>query len=176
MGDGASGEVAGDGGLAGVGPLDELFEGTSDFLLAEGAVAVAMDVLLDEILRGSGQGDLLGVEGEGPAGDAGVVGGVEGEHGAAETAGRGVVVEQVIAGAGVGGVPFDAVVEEVIEGGGGGVGAGVEEVAVVKGIAAGAALKVADDVGEVDDGGGDLAIGVEAHEVSQGGGVRGGWP
>ena len=85
----------------------------------------------------------------------------------------GVVVEQVIAGAGVGGVPFDAVVEEVIECGGGGVGAGVEEVAVVKGIAAGAALKVTDDVGEVDDGGGDLAIGVEAHEVAQGGGVRG---
>ena len=67
-------------------------------ILGEGAVAVAVHVLLDEVGREAGDGDLLGVDGEGGGRDAGVVRGVEGEHGVVELAAGGVVVEQVVAG------------------------------------------------------------------------------
>jgi hypothetical protein len=46
-----------------VGPGDELVERFTDLILADGAVAVAMDVLLDQVPAEAGGFDLTAIEG-----------------------------------------------------------------------------------------------------------------
>ena len=58
-------------------PLDKLIEGAANLVRGEGAVTIAADVLLDEILRETRDCYLLGVEAECGAGDGGIVGSVE---------------------------------------------------------------------------------------------------
>ena len=154
-------------------PLDELVEGAAYFVLGDGAVAFAVDVLLDQILAETGAFDDVVVEGERGGRDERVVESVEGQHGFREMAVWGVVAEDVFLGVRIGGVAADAIVEGVVAGGAGGVGSGVEVVAVVEGIAAGAVLHVCDDEGEVGDVGGDAGVGVQRHERTKVGG--GGW-
>lgn len=157
---------------AGVGPVDEFVEGVAHFFGGEGAVAFAVNVLLDEVGGVAGGGDFGFVEGEGAGRDKRVVDGVEREHGAGEAAGGRVVREEVGAGARVCSVATDAVVQGVV-GLGVGAGAGVNEVVVGKGVAARFLLQVGDDVGVIADGAGDLDVGVEAGEVAHGGGAIG---
>lgn len=58
-------QCAGDGALAIVDPLDQFVEGPAYFFRGKGAVSIAMDVLLDEVVGEAGDGYLLGVDGQG---------------------------------------------------------------------------------------------------------------
>jgi len=159
-------EDTGSGAFAGVGPADHLIEGVANFELREVAVAFAIDDLLNEVFLCSRGLDHTIVELELIELDDGVVDGVEGEHGATDVPIGCVVAHEIGACLRRSGVAFHFLVEFEIAGAAGWVGAVVDVVAIVEGIAAAAALHVADDEGPVCDVVGEVEVGVEAGEIA----------
>jgi len=59
---GSGGKQAGGGAAVFVDPGDQFVEGEADFVFGEGAVAVVVDELLDEVGSGAGEVDLFLVD------------------------------------------------------------------------------------------------------------------
>ena len=147
-------------------PVEEFVEGEAGLVGGDIAVAVAVDVLLNEFVAVPEPVDELVVPGRVGGWNERVVDGVDFEELAAEIAGGRIPVGEEAVGVGVRGVAVDALIEEGVV-----VGSGVDEVAVVKGIAAGFEAKVFDDEGVEDEDVSESAIGMDVGELANDGGL-----